>query len=64
MNAPREPNVRIRTVDPFDQPRILGRQNSGPSSYRTILAPSAKSARQDVACNTGLPQPPRLSSSE
>ena len=48
MNAPREPNVRIRTAQPFDQPRNLGRQNTGPNSQRGILTLGPKWARQDV----------------
>jgi hypothetical protein len=48
MNPPREPNVRIRTAQPFDQPRNLGRQNTGPNSQRGILTLGPKWARQDV----------------
>jgi len=49
MNAPREPNVRIRTAQPFDQVRSLGRQNSGPHLHRAILTLSSKSACQNIS---------------
>jgi hypothetical protein len=55
MNAPREPNVRIRTARSFDQPRNPGRQNTGPNSQRGILTLGPKWARQDVP-DPGAPE--------
>ena len=49
MKTPREPNVRIRTAQPFDPPRNMARRNSGLYSHRTILTLGLKSACQDVA---------------
>jgi hypothetical protein len=55
MNAPREPNVRIRTTYRFDQPQNLGRQNTGPNLHRGILTLGPKWARQDVS-DPGAPK--------
>jgi hypothetical protein len=54
MNGPREPNVRIRTAQAFDEIRNLRHQVKAQKLHWTILTLGPKTACQDVARQVGV----------